>query len=113
MIQTHDSLNTLFQALADPYRRGMVDQLARGPASVKELARAHDMAMPSAVKHLKVLESAGLVTSQKAGRVRTFAVRAQALQSIDDWLAGHKRALNAAFDRLQQLMEDEQRAGKP
>ncbi|HKU96363.1 MAG TPA: metalloregulator ArsR/SmtB family transcription factor [Vineibacter sp.] len=113
MIEANDSLNTLFQALADPHRRGMIDQLARGPASVTELAQAHGMAMPSAVKHLKILETAGLVSSHKAGRVRTFAVRPQALRSIDDWLAGHKRALNAAFDRLQQLMEDEQRTAEP
>jgi len=112
MIPADDRLNTLFQALADPHRRGMIDQLARGPASVKALARTRGMAMPSAVKHLKILEAAGLVTSQKTGRVRTFAVRSHALQSIDDWLASHKRALNAAFDRLQQLMEDEQGAAK-
>lgn len=106
-----ETLNQLFQALSDPCRLGMVDRLARGPASVKDLAQAGGMGMPSAVKHLKILEAAGLVTSQKAGRVRTFRVRPQALRSIDDWLAGHKRLLEQAFDRLEQLMTEEPEQG--
>lgn len=106
-------LNRMFQALSDPCRRGMVDRLARGPASVKVLAAADGVAMPSAVKHLKILETAGLVTSRKVGRVRTFQLRRAALLSIDDWVAGRKRALERSFDRLEQLMREEAEQGVP
>lgn len=107
MIRSGENLAQLFQALSDPHRLGMVARLARGPASVKDLAAANDVAMPSAVKHLKILETAGLVTSQKAGRVRTFKMQPQALRTIDGWLASHQRALNKAFDRLEHLMTEE------
>lgn len=106
MIATDTSLNQLFLALADPSRRGMVDQLARGPASVKDLAGTQGIALPSAVKHLKILESVGLVSSNKAGRVRTFAARPQALDLVEDWLTNHRRAIERRFDRLEQLMAD-------
>ncbi len=107
MVRNEENLTRMFQALSDPYRLGMVGQLARGPASVKELAAANGVAMPSAVKHLKILEEAGLVKSHKAGRVRTFKTRPQALRTIDSWLAEHKRSLNKAFDSLERLMTEE------
>jgi DNA-binding transcriptional ArsR family regulator len=110
-VRNEETLIRMFHALSDPYRLGMVSRLARGPASVKELAATNGVAMPSAVKHLKVLEDAGLVKSHKAGRVRTFQARPQALRTIDSWLADHKRMLNKAFDRLEQLMAEEPEKG--
>lgn len=95
------SLDRMFQALADPQRRGMIDRLARGPASVKELAAPTGMALPSAVKHLKVLEDGGLVTSDKAGRVRTYRIRAAALDRVERWVAERKRHLSGQFDMLE------------
>ncbi|MCR4269055.1 helix-turn-helix transcriptional regulator [Nitratireductor sp. ZSWI3] len=95
------SLDRLFHALSDPNRRGMVDQLARGPASVKELAEPQALALPSALKHLKVLEEGGLVRSQKSGRVRTYRLEAEALQRVEAWVAARKDALNHQFDRLE------------
>src|SRR5262245_48446721 len=103
-----EDLDRMFQALADPCRRGLVDRLARGPASVTQLAAADGVAMPSAVKHLRILEDAGLVMSRKAGRVRTVRLRPHALRSLDAWLAAHKRALERSFDRLERLMRAEQ-----
>ena len=99
-----DQYDRLFQALADPGRRAMVGQLSRGPASVKELASVSGMALPSAVKHLRVLEDAGFVLSHKAGRVRTFRIEAEALDAIGRWVRDHRTALEAGFDRLAEAM---------
>ncbi|MGL4264474.1 MAG: ArsR/SmtB family transcription factor [Afipia sp.] len=99
-------LDHVFHALADPYRRSMVERLSRGPASVKQLAAPIDLALPSAVKHLKVLEDGGLVVSKKAGRVRTYTIKPQALASIGRWVKQRETAMNQAFDRLAQAMTD-------
>ncbi len=98
-------LDGLFLALADPHRRGMVEQLSRGPATVTELAAPAGMRLPSAVKHLKVLEEGGIVTSAKAGRTRTYSVQPLALRTIADWARSREAALNAAFDRLGAAMQ--------
>ena len=68
----YSDLDRVFHALGDSSRRAMVERLSRGPASVSELARPFEMALPSVVQHLGVLEAAGLVTSEKVGRVRTY-----------------------------------------
>jgi DNA-binding transcriptional ArsR family regulator len=101
------SLDLVFQALADPHRRGMVERLGRGAASAKALGQPLRLALPSAVKHLQVLEASGLVRSEKVGRVRTYELRPQALQAIEAWVAARKRGIDLAFDRLEQAMRDE------
>jgi len=93
-------LDRMFFALADVQRRGMLDLLSGGPASVSELAGPLGMALPSAVKHLAVLEEGGFVASQKSGRVRTYQVEPRAFDAMEAWLAGHKSMLHAQFDRL-------------
>lgn len=98
------ALDRLFVALADPARRGMIEQLSCGPATVKELAQPANMRLPSALKHLKVLEDGGLVASRKVGRTRTYTMRPQALAPIHDWMREREGALNAAFDRLAQAI---------
>jgi DNA-binding transcriptional ArsR family regulator len=100
------SLDRIFTALADPARRGMIEQLSRGPASVKQLAGPAAMGLPSALKHLRVLEEGGLVVSRKVGRTRTFAMRREALAALDQWLDRRKAALDGAFDRLAEAMRD-------
>lgn len=100
------NLDLMFSALADPYRRGMVERLSRGPASVKQLAEPIQMALPSAVKHLKVLEDGGIVVSKKAGRIRTYTIKPHALALIGKWVKQRESALNQAFDRLAQAMAD-------
>lgn len=94
-------LDRMFFALADITRRGMLEQLSRGPASVSELAGAYDMALPSIVKHLVVLEEGGLVSSSKAGRVRTYSITPAAFARMDAWVSAHKTRLEKQFDNLE------------
>lgn len=100
------ALDRMFLALADPGRRAMVEQLSFRAATVKQLAEPAGMRLPSAVKHLKVLEASGLVTSRKVGRERTFQLRVGAMQTIGGWVRSREAAWNAAFDRLAAAMED-------
>lgn len=99
-------LDRMFLALADPSRRGMVEQLSVGPATVKQLAAAFGMRLPSAVKHLKVLEEGGIVSSKKVGRARTYTIEAGALKTIGEWVRRREAAWNAAFDRLAAAMQE-------
>lgn len=95
-----------FQALSDPYRRGFIERLSRGPASVTELAAPVDVGLPAVLKHLRILEDGGIVVSEKVGRVRTFRMRADGLQLVDRWIAQRQAEMNAAFDRLAILMAE-------
>lgn len=98
------TLDRVFSALADPGRRGMVERLCRHPASVKELAGPAGMALPSALKHLRVLEEGGIVVSSKTGRVRTYAISPTAFGAIQHWVAQREAMLNASFDRLERAI---------
>lgn len=95
-----ERLDSLFFALADANRRAMLELLSTGPASVSELALPLKIALPSAVKHLAVLERGGFVASQKAGRVRTYQANPNAFAAMDAWVARHKSRLGTQFDRL-------------
>src|ERR1700694_4150672 len=86
MPKSQDSLDLMFHALGDRSRRAMVERLARGPASVSELARPLDMSLPTVVQHLGVLDTAGIVTSTKVGRVRTYQLAPEALTPAADWI---------------------------
>ena len=83
-------LDPVFRALADPTRRAVLERLARSPATVSDLARQHDMALPSFLQHLQVLDDCGLVRSRKAGRVRTYALVPRPLQQAEEWMAGQR-----------------------
>jgi DNA-binding transcriptional ArsR family regulator len=100
-------LDDAFHALSDATRRRMIDRLSDGPASVSELAQPLDMALPSVVKHLAVLETGGLVTSKKTGRVRTYRIAPDAIAAVESWLLVRKARWNAQFDRLGQLLATE------
>lgn len=100
-------LDRMFHALADTSRRGMIDRLGAGPASVSELARPLAMALPSVVKHLAVLEASGIVISQKSGRVRTYRIAPDALNAVEAWVARRKAALNSQFDQLEQYLSEQ------
>lgn len=95
----------MFQALADPTRRAVLERLARGPASVMELAQPFPMALPSFAQHLDVLERSGLVRSRKQGRVRTYALEPRRLTGAVDWLAHQRSTWEQRLDRLDQLLE--------
>jgi DNA-binding transcriptional ArsR family regulator len=90
----------MFHALADASRRAMVERLARGPASVTELARPFDWALPTVVQHLAVLESAGIVTSTKVGRVRTYQLTPEALSPAAAWIGRQRLPAERRLDRL-------------
>jgi DNA-binding transcriptional ArsR family regulator len=94
------SLDQVFHALADPTRRGMVERLVRGPASVSELSRPLDMSLPAVLQHLQVLEASGLVRSEKAGRVRTCRIEPDALRAAEAWVTGQRTAWETRLDRL-------------
>ena len=100
MLNKSGDLNLLFHALGDPWRRAMVERLSRGPAPVSELARPLPMSLPAAMQHLGVLESAGLVRSQKVGRVRTFAIEPQALSQAERWINARRVEWENRLDRL-------------
>ncbi len=102
----HPPLDRVFAALADPARRAMIEQLCTRSRSVKELAEPMGMRLPSAVKHLKVLEEGGLVVSRKAGRVRTYQISPMGFSAIDSWVAQRQAALSAAFDRLDRAIAE-------
>jgi DNA-binding transcriptional ArsR family regulator len=100
MLNQTDALDGVFQALADPTRRIMVERLSRGPASVSELAKPLAMSLSAVVQHLQILEASGLVRSEKAGRVRTCRIDAQALKTAEDWIAGRRALWQRRLDRL-------------
>jgi DNA-binding transcriptional ArsR family regulator len=93
-------LDRMFHALADSSRRAMVERLSRGPASVSELAKPFEMALPTVVQHLGVLEAAGIVTSAKAGRVRTYQLVPGALAPAADWIGRQRLPAERRLDRL-------------
>ena len=93
-------LDKTFAALADPARRAIVEQLVKGPATVSELARPLPMSLPAAMLHLKVLQESGLVTSQKAGRVRTCRIDPKMLSQAESWVAERRAMWERNLDRL-------------
>lgn len=101
-----DQVDRVFQALADQHRRRLVERLARGPASVTELAAPGHLGLPAVLKHLRILEQGGIVVSGKQGRVRTYAMRPDGFSAINGWVAGREAEMHAAFDRLTTLMID-------
>jgi len=95
-----EPVNQVFHALADPHRRAMVERLCRGPASVSELARPLPMSLPAVVQHLRVLESSGLVRSEKRGRVRTCHIEPNALQPVERWILERRSTWEHRLDSL-------------
>lgn len=99
-------LDTVFHALSDERRRDMIERLAREPLTVSELAEPTGMRLPAAVKHLAALESGGIVVSKKIGRTRTYRLRPDAFDTIDNWIGQRRAAMNTAFDRLEQAIAE-------
>jgi DNA-binding transcriptional ArsR family regulator len=106
MLNYQQPLDLMFSALADPTRRGMISRLSRGPASVSELAEPFDMSLPAIVQHLQVLESSGLVKSEKIGRVRTCRIEPKAMMSIEDWMSSQRASWEARLDRLGEYLKE-------
>jgi DNA-binding transcriptional ArsR family regulator len=100
MLNQSISLNHLYQALSDPTRRNIMERLSRGPASVSQLAEPLPMSLPAVVQHLQVLETSGLVRSEKVGRVRTCRIEPVALRTAEKWIAERRLTWERRFDRL-------------
>jgi DNA-binding transcriptional ArsR family regulator len=98
-------LDAAFHALADPTRRAVVSRLTRGPAPVTELAKPFAMGLPSFLKHLRVLEKDGLISSEKIGRVRTCRVNTDRLTAAESWLSEQRTLWQASADRLADYVE--------
>jgi DNA-binding transcriptional ArsR family regulator len=96
----HDELDAVLRALADPTRRAVVERLVKSPAVVSDLAAPFSMALPSLMQHLRVLEDAGLVTSEKHGRVRTVSLQPGALDVLHLWLGEQRTPAERQADRL-------------
>ncbi len=106
-----EQLDGVFQALADPTRRAVVGRLGKGPASISDLAQPFDMALPSFMKHIGMLESSGLIRTQKTGRVRMCSIEKEGLRLVETWLSAQRALWEARTDRLEQFVTKSQRKG--
>lgn len=100
MAKHEPDLSLLFHALADPTRRAILTRLAEGPAPVTELARPTGLRLPTVMRHLSVLEEAGLIATSKDGRVRSCAIVPEALLPVRGWLDAQREIWEARLDRL-------------
>lgn len=104
MAQHSAVLDGVFTALADPTRRAVVRRLGRGPATVGDLAQEAPMTLPSFMKHVRVLESNGLIRTAKSGRVRTCELNRERFALVEDWLSDQRRLWIEHTDRLEQFV---------
>lgn len=107
MVNQQSPLDTVFHALADPTRRAVVSRLLNGAAPVKQLSAPFDMGLPAFLKHLSVLESSGLIRSQKRGRVRTCHINGERLAAAEDWLSEQRAIWLGRTDRLAAFVESQ------
>jgi DNA-binding transcriptional ArsR family regulator len=101
---TVEPIDDVLRGLSDPTRRRVLEQLSRRPASVSELAAPFEMALPSFVQHLKLLETSGLVRSTKTGRVRTYEIVFGRLKLAEDWLAQQRKLWDCRLDQLDEYL---------
>lgn len=106
MAYYHADFDRTFRALADPTRRAILERLTQGSASVNELARPFDMALPSFMEHLRVLEAGGLLASEKLGRVRTCWLDPAPIRAAENWLTEQHRRWESRLDRLDAYLID-------
>lgn len=100
MAKFDSTLDLCFSALGDPTRRMILQRLARGPATASELAEPHDMALPSFMAHLKKLEAAGLIASEKQGRTRVCQLAPDAFTPAQDWLSAQRDIWEGRLDQF-------------
>ncbi|MBX3096317.1 MAG: helix-turn-helix transcriptional regulator [Fimbriimonadaceae bacterium] len=97
-------LDGVYQALASPARRHVIAELGRGPTTMSALAEPFDMALPSFLQHLQILENRGMITSSKSGRTRTYSLVPHGLVSAEDWLSEQRSVWSSRLDRLDDLL---------
>src|SRR5450756_1478593 len=108
-ISPSDQLSVTFGALADPTRRAIVARLARGEASVTELAEPFDLSLPGVSKHLKVLQRAGLITQGRRAQWRPCRLEGERLRDVADWIEEYRRFWDESFDRLDDYLAELQK----
>lgn len=101
-----DALGRVFQALTDRTRRAIVERLVTGPATVKQLAEPTSMSLPAVLQHLQVLESAGVIVTEKVGRVRSCRLEPTALRGAEEWLGRQRTQRERELDRLGDYLEN-------
>lgn len=107
MVKYSGSLDTTFGALADPTRRAILSTLMQGQASISELARPHRMSLPAVLKHVRVLERAGLVSQSKNGRTRFCQLAAEPLKQAEDWISCYRAFWEGTFDSLERYLAEQ------
>lgn len=112
MAKYDSQLDLLFNALSDPTRRAILTRLSHGDATTTSLAEEHAMALPSFLKHLRKLEEAGLITTLKNGRVRTYALSPNALNPVQHWLHEQQAMWETRLNQLEDYALDLQRKRK-
>ena len=105
MVQYQSELDQAFAALADPTRRGILERLGRGEATVTELAEPFEMSLTGLKKHVHVLEQAELVTTEKVGRARRCRLGPRRLDDLESWIESYRRTLEERLDRLGEFLE--------
>ena len=113
MLNYPGTLDRVFQALADPTRRALVERLIRGPASVSDLAQPLAMSLPAVMQHLGVLEASSLVRSEKVGRVRTCRIDPEALRMAEDWIAAQRTSWEQRLDQLGDYLNEQPGSPEP
>ena len=112
MVQYQRPLDTAFAALADPTRRGILERLGQGSASLTELAEPFEMSLTGLKKHVRILEEAELVTTEKVGRTRRCSLGPRHLEDARGWIESYQYMLGARLDRLGALLERERTKGE-
>ena len=107
MVKYSGSLDRTFGALADPTRRAILATLMLGQASISELARPHRMSLPAVLKHVRVLEQAGLVSQSKNGRTRFCQLAAEPLKHAENWISQYRAFWEGTFDSLERYLAEE------
>ena len=104
MVQ-HQEIDRTFSALADPTRRDLLERLGRGSATISELAEPYGISLTGCKKHVQVLEDAGLVSTEKVGRVRRCSLGPRRLDDVEQWIGSYRRMLEERLDRFGELLE--------
>jgi DNA-binding transcriptional ArsR family regulator len=105
MVQCSTPLDDAFAALSDPTRRGILERLGRGDASISDLAASFGMSLTGLKKHVQILEEAGLVVTEKVGRVRTCRLGPRRLDDESAWIERYRQMLEDRYDRLEEFLE--------
>jgi DNA-binding transcriptional ArsR family regulator len=109
----HQPIDSCFRALSDVTRLAIFEQLSHGPASVSQLAQPFAMSLTAVGQHLEILESSGLIRTQKVGRVRTCSVDAAGLDRLSNWIAERRSLVERRLDRLAEMLDAEDAATPP